>query len=90
MKWPYKEMRVPSDRPQVGGEGADMSDAASDETTADLSVAIDTPREAATTANSGGTPRESPSLTVATTSAARHDDAEVKDAVTALLSLTQA
>jgi len=96
MKWPYKEMRIPSDRAQVGGEGADMSDAsnaASDETTADLSAVVDTPREAAPAASSGGTPRESPALTNLTAASkpkARHDDAEVKDAVTALLSLTQA
>ena len=83
---------MPSDRPQVGGEGADMSDAsnaASDETTADLSAVLDTPRETAPAASSGGTPRGSPALTAVPKPKARHDDAEVKDAVTALLSLTQ-
>ena len=46
MKWPYKEMRVPSDRPQERLEGscAENSDAASDETTSDLASILDTPR----------------------------------------------
>lgn len=83
MKWPYKEMRMPSERFEKGddkGEAADNSDAASDETSASL---MDTPRdtriEALPTTTKIGT-------TVAATMP-RQDDAEVKAAVTALLSL---
>ena len=85
MKWPYKEMRIPTDRVSVGGEGADNSDAASDETTADQPAAIDTPREDSATVGSGSAPKD----TAAPKSGKRNDD-EVKDAVKALLSLTQA
>jgi len=91
MKWPYKEMRMPSDRPAVAGEGAENSDAASDETTSDLAGHIDTPRAetpaAATKAASTSSQKQIIQTGGARKPAAQHDDAEVKDAVTALLSL---
>jgi len=75
MKWPYKEMRTPSDRQQDKGEGADNSDAASDETT--ISGIRDTPKESTPTAK-----------TTAVQIDLTSNDAEVKAAVTALLGLS--
>mmetsp|Transcript_12473 Transcript_12473/g.18126 ORF Transcript_12473/g.18126 Transcript_12473/m.18126 type:complete len:277 (-) Transcript_12473:302-1132(-) len=83
MKWPYKEMRMPSDRHPEKSE-ADTRDAASEETSSDLAGLLDTPRAEVTLSakpaavlqdvNTGHVPRE--------------DDAEVKAAVTALLGLS--
>ena len=83
MKWPYKEMRMPSDRQPEKSE-ADTSDTASDETTSDLAGLPDTPRAEVTLSAKPAAVLQDAN----TKHVPREDDAEVKAAVTALLGLS--